>query len=519
MPASERRLPLGSPTLPRATRPPSASFGSRPPRKLAFARRENGTLTAAPAEVDAITTAAWARVYEGNAGQTPVGVRDFVASFLTEHGHLFPAAPPHQLPPLSTEALWQALREAPETAAGMDGWRPSELATVSWWAADYLRRMLLAIEGGAPWPAAFGHAKAVFLAKTEDLSLNALDNRILLICSAVYRRWGALRLKHLGEWIGTWRTDAMFAGVPGAGADMATWLFARHLEESSLRGQHVSAMAVDIYKCFDQIVRQLVVCTAARAGCPLEVVGPWYRLMQGMQCYNLLAEGVGEGYAKPCSIPQGCPFSMMWLALLSTGLERTVRAHHCRPRVLADDWLVSAAGEDHDTRLKAGAGSAHGLMHSMGARVAPAKCGLLSTEPRARKALATHRWPHLATTVPVVNHMRDLGAHVDFTRQRKGVTLTKRLKLGLSLAHAVRALPRSTKGRAKLLRTKVLPGALYGAPPRPSLKPRSAACAQRSRSASCLGTPPTRRPTSSSPSPLEVSSTLLSTSCSAGSWP
>ena len=68
-------------------------------------------------------------------------------------------------------------------------------------AADLLARFLRAIEGGAAGPPEFACARTVFLGKTTEFSLDPLDNRVVFVCSAVYRRWAALRLRHLGPWV------------------------------------------------------------------------------------------------------------------------------------------------------------------------------------------------------------------------------------------------------------------------------------------------------------------------------
>eukprot|EP00969_Alexandrium_andersonii_P290371 12834387-Alexandrium_andersonii.AAC.1 len=68
----------------------------------------------------------------------------------------------------------------------------------------------------------------------------------------------------------------MFAGVPSQGASAASWLLARTMEEASIAGGGVTAMATDIYKCFDQVVRELVCVVALWTGCPPAIVSAWH---------------------------------------------------------------------------------------------------------------------------------------------------------------------------------------------------------------------------------------------------
>eukprot|EP00969_Alexandrium_andersonii_P203701 9000876-Alexandrium_andersonii.AAC.1 len=76
----------------------------------------------------------------------------------------------------------------------------------------------------------------------------------------------------------------------------------------------------DMFKCVDQAARELVLAVALHAGCPTEGAGPWYRYLQGLSSYSSVGEGIGAPYKRRCAIPQGCPLSMMWIALLSRPL-------------------------------------------------------------------------------------------------------------------------------------------------------------------------------------------------------
>eukprot|EP00969_Alexandrium_andersonii_P225449 9956524-Alexandrium_andersonii.AAC.1 len=59
-----------------------------------------------------------------------------------------------------------ACAAAKHTAAGMDGWRPAELAVISTGPATWLAVLLNLVEEGRPWPSPFLRAKAAFLPKS-----------------------------------------------------------------------------------------------------------------------------------------------------------------------------------------------------------------------------------------------------------------------------------------------------------------------------------------------------------------
>ena len=78
----------------------------------------------------------------------------------------------------------------------------------------------------------------------------------------------------------------------------------------------VSGGAVDIHKCFDQILRPVVYKVARLAGMPRPVLDAYERYQESLTIRNAVAGGLGEEYRKATSIPQGDPFSMMLVALI-----------------------------------------------------------------------------------------------------------------------------------------------------------------------------------------------------------
>eukprot|EP00969_Alexandrium_andersonii_P006959 303921-Alexandrium_andersonii.AAC.1 len=81
-------------------------------------------------------------------------------------------------------------------------------------------------------------------------------------------------------------------------------------------------MSADVYKAFDQINRPILVAALAMAGCPQGVLQAYATFLGGLAVHNVLNAGVGQGTQRPCSIPQGCPWSMLGLTLLTVPWAR-----------------------------------------------------------------------------------------------------------------------------------------------------------------------------------------------------
>ena len=190
------------------------------------------------------------------------------------------------------------------------------MAILSDEAYGWIARMLNTIEGGASWPKGMTQAKAAFLVKDPRDVGNPYSYRVLLILSSIYRRWATMRLRRMAPWVAEWSAPEMYAGVAGRGAQDAWYSAAVDLEGAFVEGGAVTGGAVDIHKCFDQILRPVVYKVAEAAGMPTKVLDSYKRYQESLSIRNSVAGGLGDKDRKRTSIPQGDPFSMMMVALI-----------------------------------------------------------------------------------------------------------------------------------------------------------------------------------------------------------
>ena len=136
----------------------------------------------------------------------------------------------------------------------------------------------------------------------------------------------------------------MYAGVPGAGAEEAWYRTQLDMEIKKLTGAHLTAGSLDVYKCFDQVVRPLVIALARVAGMSPRVLLTYSAFQENLTVRNQIGQHLCEEHAHFCSIPQGCPFSMALVALLMRPWILLMRDHNIEPRALADDLMISDGG-------------------------------------------------------------------------------------------------------------------------------------------------------------------------------
>ena len=91
-----------------------------------------------------------------------------------------------------------------------------------------------------------------------------------------------------------------------------------------------------------------------------------------MVVHNTIAGGIGKGFKRKTSIPQGCPLSKLFMALLMRPWAIMIwQMGHMQTRILADDIMLSTRGKGMCRRFARGPNTTHLYLKDMGARVAP----------------------------------------------------------------------------------------------------------------------------------------------------
>ena len=267
-------------------------------------------------------------------------------------------------------------------------------------------------------------------------------------------------------WIDKWKLDEMFSGVPGCGAEDASYSTAMLKEWFAMQGLHYSGSAADIYKCYDQLVRPLIKVMLLIAGCPKRIVLPYMHCLDNLVVFNVFAGHVGRPHQHFCGLPQGCPFSMMVLSLLLRPWIMKCRELHVQPRTLADDILIIVGGHDH-LRRTIQATEFTQFLSDLGAKGAPNKSFSFSSCPVARKWLSLQVWQALGTHIPVRIHTRDLGAHLSTGCRLWSTTLASRMRAAKPIANRVGRVPANEDQKDNAITAKVNKLALYGSETQP----------------------------------------------------
>ena len=153
---------------------------------------------------------------------------------------------------------------------------------------------------------------------------------------------------------------------------------------------------------------------------------------------------------------------MMAIALMFRPWDVALASPFVIPRMLADDLLVYTRGIHHKELLCKAADFTHTFLADMGAVVAPTKSFVFSSCSETQHFYSQRVWPVLQARITVVSRIRDLGGQINTTGRHLGQTINERIAQAIVVCKRIRYLDVDLANKARLIRSKVLPMALYG---------------------------------------------------------
>lgn len=148
---------------------------------------------------------------------------------------------------------------------------------------------------------------------------------------------------------------------------------------------------------------------------PLRVIDTYIRYQGKLIIHNTVGQGIGKGFVRLCGIPQGCPLSMLFIALMMRPWLVAMVALEALPAILADDILVMFTGMDTTAvtgdiseRFAHALNITHVYLIDMGAAIAEGKSLNFASDPAIAEWLRATFWKHVGGAIEVVGHFRYL---------------------------------------------------------------------------------------------------------------
>ena len=184
--------------------------------------------------------------------------------------------------------------------------------------------------------------------------------------------------------------------------------------------------------------------------------------MNNMIIHNQYALGLGRARTRCSSLPQGCPFSMRFLALAMLPWHKRCQMMKTIPRSLADDLLTHAAGRHCVLKATKALLFTNLYLMQIGAEAAVEKTWAYGSDAEIRK-MCKIIWYGQCPSTQITTRLqaRDIGGHLDTTHHGHNKTGTDRIESVIQDIRSHANIPSHPHSRYRIVIAKYLPAALY----------------------------------------------------------
>lgn len=360
-----------------------------------------------------------------------------------------------QLEPITREEFRQVAKSKPTAAAvGMDGVSCRDIYHLSDSLLDALLAIINHAECTGQWPYQILQGSVHSLQKTANAS-SVGEYRPITILSTVYRCWGTLRGRQLLQHLSQFAPEFLHGSVAGKAAVSMWYQIQGRVECSQIDEIMCAGAILDVVKAFNCLPRWPLIRTAIAMGVHERIIRPWMGFITLLERRFVVRQAYGPGLMSTTGFAEGCPLSVGAMLLCNLVLHRyfTLACPSVHLWSYVDNWELIAEQVEH---LQESIDTIARFASLVDIQIDQAKSLVWATDGEARKRLTQmgHK---------VIKNIRDLGGHMQFSRQKTNSTVKRKcLELG-SLWRRLACSNAPVQCKQKVVRVKAWPRALHAA--------------------------------------------------------
>ncbi|KAJ9442265.1 Ribonuclease HI [Diplonema papillatum] len=301
-----------------------------------FLRRQDGTLTACPKEIDELLRGpeAWGGIFQRYASTEEPQWEAFKANYARN----LPAPQQMECKKIGAADVRTALKKMKKTTSpGLHAWRVFELQQLPTEILQLMAEAMNAVEAEGRWPEQLMHAILHLLPKPGSTG-DPMSQRPISITPVLYRLWAAIRAKEALEWMDKVVPSGLHGCRKKHGTDDLVWHLAALIEEAHVTGEPLYGLALDFKKCFDSVPIDIAFRLAEELGFHPTVLQTLRAAYSGMQRHFRIGTELGEGFVPTNGIMQGCPLSVVLInVLISVWMRHVADIEAAIPLSYVDD--------------------------------------------------------------------------------------------------------------------------------------------------------------------------------------
>ena len=357
-------------------------------------------------------------------------------------------------PPIDTSALGTCIAQKKKTTtAGLDGVTLQDLKAMPLDALTNFVDMFHHAEATGDWPEQVVAGRVTCIAKVEDPQ-HALDFRPITVLGLLYRCWGTYNAKQAIRMIDEVLPTGLFGSRQQCFAGQVWSQLLWTIELAYSAELPLSGIVADIRKAFNYLPRTVVFETCALLGLPFRVLRAWAGALTIMPRRFQINGALSRPTTSTCGLPEGCALSCVGMIAIDVLYHLWMRFHFplCQPLSYVDDWQLLVP---HPNTIQPVFACLDRLVQALDLYLDARKTCAWSLSSDGRALMREQGFT-------LVAYGRNLGAHVQFSRQHTNKTIMERISNVGQLWSRLRASPCPYHQKVRALLSAAWPRALHG---------------------------------------------------------
>ena len=331
-----------------------------------------------------------------------------------------PKVEPYAYKPITIQEWQRSLKRKKKTAAvGPDGFSKADLINMPQDLTQAMLDLFTMIEDGHPWPEQLVVGIVHSLEKLPHAS-RVNQFRPITIFSIAYRNWASIRARQALKIFAAHAPAGCFGNIPGRSTTQVWYQIQTLIEDNHHSGKFTSGAVLDIEKCFNHLPRQPLLDACEHLGMPQQIVGAWSRALASMQRRFHIRGSTGPAIFSSTGFAEGCPLSVVAMVAANCVISKWIdlKTPQVNLWTFVDNIEVTA---EEPTDVLQGCEALHTICGAMDLTLDASKSFVWTTSSSGRKQF--REGGHI-----LQKWARDLGGHVQYTRQNTNSVITNKIR-------------------------------------------------------------------------------------------
>lgn len=359
-------------------------------------------------------------------------------------------------PELSVYSLGQCItHKKATTAGGLDGVSIHDLKAMPTAAFKNFVDIFAFAEQTGSWPTQIVSGRVACIAKVPEPQ-KALDFRPITVLGLLYSCWGTYHARYAITKLDDHLPTGLFGSRPHRFAGQVWSQLLWTIEQAYEHDIQLCGIIADIQKAFNFLPRLVVLECCAIVGVSFAVLRAWAGALNTMPRRFQVNGSLSPPAYSNCGLPEGCALSCVGMMVVDMVFHAwmTKLFPLCQALSYVDDWQILLT---NPASTLPALQCLERFTHAMDLWLDQRKTHTWSICTQGRKTLRDQGLGSLAGG-------RNLGAHVQFTRQHTNSTLVARIQSGQALWPKLRLSACLYPTKVRAIRVAAWPRCLHGVP-------------------------------------------------------